>query len=202
MEAMDSAASTFDATSADADSRILLRDVAWATYAALRDAPDHDHLRMTYLDGELEIMSPGRQHGVSAAVIGRLLEVFCFERRIPLYLLGTTTFREETEKRGLEADEAYARGSEKERPDLAIEVVVSSPLLDKLEVYRGLGVAEVWVFTRGTFTIHALAGGRYLEVETSVVFPELDLRRLAHFASHRDQNVALYEYVDELRRKS
>jgi len=202
MEAMVSDASILNATSDSADARILLRDVAWATYAALRDAPDHDHLRMTYLDGELEIMSPGRQHGVSAAVIGRLLEVFCLERRIPLYLLGTTTFREETQKRGLEADEAYARGIEKERPDLAIEVVVSSPLLDKLEVYRGLGVAEVWVFRRGMFTIHSLVGDRYLEVGTSVVFPEVDLPRLAHFASHADQNIALYEYVAELRAKT
>lgn len=31
-------------------------------------------------------------------------------------------------------------------PQIAIEIMVSNPLLDKLDVYAGLGVAEVWVW--------------------------------------------------------
>ena len=144
------------------DSRILLRDVEWSTYVKLRDASEDSHLRMTYLQRALEIMSPGRRHEVSARMVARLLELFCLEREIPLYAYGNETYREEARERGLEPDGCYARDCDKPRPDVAIEVVVSSPLLDKLEVYRGLEIGEVWVFRAGKFTIHRLRGDPYV----------------------------------------
>ena len=183
------------------DSRILLRDVEWSTYVKLRDVPDDSHLRMTYLQGELEIMSPGKRHEVTAKQIARLLELFCQIRRIRLFGFRQMTQRAKRRKRGLEPDECYARGRDKARPDIAIEVVVSSPLLDKLDVYRGLGIREVWVFENGSFTIHRLRGDRYTAITASKVFPEIDLNRIAHYATLPDQPQALFDYEAELRRK-
>jgi len=199
MEAMDKASSRPGHAVID-DSRILLRDVEWSTYLKLRDAPEDRHLRMTYLQGELEIMSPGRQHAVSSTMIGRLLELFCLEREIPLYGYGDETYREEALERGLEPDECYARGVDKPRPDVAIEVIVSSPLLDKLEVYRGLEISEVWVFQASRFTVHRLRGDRYVTMSSSEVFPEVDLSRIAHYVTQPDQNAAVVAFRDELRR--
>jgi hypothetical protein len=49
-------------TSADpAERRFVLHDVPWWTYVALRDALDHPGVRMTYLKGTLELMSPWAQ---------------------------------------------------------------------------------------------------------------------------------------------
>jgi len=197
MEAMDKASSPPDYAVSN-DSRVLLHDVEWSTYVKLRDAYEDRHLRMTYLQGELEITSPGRQHAVSSTMIGRLLELFCLEREIPLY--GYETYREEALERGLEPDECYARGIDKPRPDVAIEVIVSSPLLDKLEVYRGLEIPEVWVFQARRFTIHCLRGGRYVTIRSSEVFPEVDLSRIAHYVTQPDQNAAVVAFRDELRR--
>ncbi len=41
---------------------IVLRGVPYGHYVRLRDEPDNDHLRMTYYDGTLEIMSPEHIH--------------------------------------------------------------------------------------------------------------------------------------------
>ncbi len=126
------------------EQRILLSNVPWATYEALRDGIESASVRMTYLEGQLEIMSPSRGHEVTKTQIGRLVELFCLERDIPLFGYGSTTFRKREKERGLEADECYARGGDKPIPDFALEVVATRGSLDKLEVYRGLSIGEVW----------------------------------------------------------
>jgi Uma2 family endonuclease len=185
--------------SPEEEPRALLINVPWATYAMLRDTVDTPGVRMTYLNGWLEIMSPSRSHEVWKKQIARLLELFCIERDIPLYGYGSTTFRKEEKERGLEPDECYCRGADRELPDLALEVVVTPAAIDKLEVYRGLGVREVWVFERGVFRVLVLEGDSYVLIAQSRVFPEVDLERLAHFAEQDDQHAALRAYRDELR---
>jgi len=179
--------------------RVLLSNVPWATYVMLRDTVDSPGLRMTYLEGRLEIMSPSRSHEVSKKQIARLLELYCLERDIPLYGYGSTTFRKEEEKRGLEPDECYCRGEDRPVPDIALEVVVTAPAIDKLEVYRGLGVREIWVFRQGKFQLFTLRGRQYEPLARSEVFPEVELERIAHYAGDADQHAALRAFRDELR---
>jgi Uma2 family endonuclease len=180
--------------------RILLSNVPWSTYVVLRDSLDSSGIRMTYLEGSLEIMSPSREHEVDKTQIARLLELFCLERDIPLYGYGSTTFRREDKERGLEPDECYCRDRDGEVPDVALEVIYTNPLLDKLDVYRGLGVREVWIFREGRFAIVALRGDHYESVAASGVFPEVDLSAIARHAVMPDQHAALRSFRDELRR--
>jgi Uma2 family endonuclease len=42
---------------------VTLRNVEWETYCKLRDEPSHKQFRMTYLDGELTILSGLFEHG-------------------------------------------------------------------------------------------------------------------------------------------
>jgi len=79
--------------------RILLWNVPWSTYVVLRDSLDSSGVRMTYLEGSLEIMSPSRAHEVDKKQIARLLELFCLERDIPLYGYGSMTCRREEKQR-------------------------------------------------------------------------------------------------------
>jgi Uma2 family endonuclease len=187
--------------SPDEEQRIVLHDVSWATYVMLRDAIESPGVRMTYLEGTLEIMSPSRTHEVGKKQIARLLELFCLERDIPLFGYGSTTFRKEERERGLEPDECYCRGADKDVPDIALEVIVSRGPIDKLEVYRGLGVREVWVFEAGKFQLFALRRDHYEAIARSDVLPEVDLDRLAYHASEPDQHAALVAYRAELRRR-
>lgn len=185
--------------SADEEQRVLLFDVPWSTYVVLRDSIESPGVRMTYLEGLLEIMSPSRAHEVDKKQIARLLELFCLERDIPLFGYGSTTFRREEKERGLEPDECYCRDRDKEVPDVALEVVKTHGSIDKLEVYRGLGVREVWVFEEGAFQLFTLRAGRYAPIDRSEVLPEIDLTELASFAVNPDQHAALKSYRDALR---
>jgi Uma2 family endonuclease len=195
---MVAAHSLFPIEPAAEEQRLVVSGVPWETYVVLRDALDHTNLRMTYLEGTLEIMSPSRRHEVEKTQIARFLELFCLERDIPLFAYGSTTWRSEAQARGLEADECYARG-ERELPEIAIEVIVSHGSMDKLEVYRGLGIREIWLFESGAHTVLSLRDTGYVKIPSSEVFPEVDLARIVQCAMRTDQHAALREFRDELR---
>jgi Uma2 family endonuclease len=195
---MVAAQSLFPIEPAADEQRFVVSGVPWETYVMLREALDHTNLRMTYLEGTLEIMSPSRRHELQKTQIARFLELFCLERDIPLYGYGSTTWRSEAKARGLEADECYSRG-ERDLPEIAIEVIVSRGLVDKLEVYRGLGIREIWLFEAGAYTVLTLRDTGYVKIPSSEVFPEVDLARIVQFAMRTDQHAALREFRDELR---
>jgi Uma2 family endonuclease len=179
--------------------RVLLSNVPWAAYVVLRDAVDSPGVRMTYLEGQLEIKRTSRKHEIDKSQIARLVELFCLEREIPLYAYGSTTFRKEEKERGLEPDECYCRGADREVPDFALEVVVTASAIDKLDVYRGLGIREVWVFESGAFRVLELLGDEYVSIAASRVLPEIDLGQLAGFVTLADQHAALVAYRRALR---
>lgn len=188
-----------DSPPSNEEPRILLPNVPWATYVILRDTVEHASARMTYCRGWLEIMSPSKTHEINKKQIARLLELFCLERDIPLYGYGSTTFRKEETERGLEPDECYCRARDGALPDVALEVEITKPAIDKLEVYRGLGVREVWIFRGNSFSLFALRGEQYEPLYASEVFPEVNLARLAHYAVQPDQHAALLTFRQELR---
>jgi Uma2 family endonuclease len=163
------------------EERFVMHGVPWHIYVSLRDSLDGESskLRLTYLQGELELMSPSSEHEESKSLIGGLLEAWCIDQGIELFVRGSTTLREERAQRGLEADESYSVGERRTIPDLAIEVVYSSFRVDKLETYRGLGVPEVWIFRDGRIEVHLLGEDRYQLAERSGLFPALDLDLLA-----------------------
>jgi Uma2 family endonuclease len=178
-----------------AERRFLLHDVPWWTYVALRDALDHSGLRMTYLEGELELMSPSDLHEESKSLIGRLLEVWAEEKDIDLRAFGSTTFRRETQQRGLEPDECYTLGPKgrDSAPHIAIEVIVENPLLDKMAVYAGLGVPELWLWmdVARCIQVHQLVAGTYESREKSALLPEIDLTLLSRFVRPGENHTAL-----------
>jgi Uma2 family endonuclease len=180
--------------------RLILHGVSWGRYVLIRELlDDQPGLRMTYLEGTLEIMTPSREHEREKKLIARLIEAWAFKRRVPLNGYGSTTFRKEARERGLEPDECYVLGAPlAEVPDIALEVVLTSGGIDKLAVYRGLGVPEVWFYRKGAFSLHALEGDHYVTIERSRIVPELDLAHLARFVDALDQTAAVRAYLDSL----
>lgn len=172
---------------------MLINAATWAIYVMLRDALDDQRagVRLTYLEGALEIMSPSDAHEATKKLLARLVEAYIEEADLPIDGQGSTTFRNEAVERGLEADESYSRGGRKAIPDLAIEVVYSAPKLDKLEVYRGLGVPEVWVFRDEELVVHLLGTNGYKISNKSKLFPALDVRLLASHVKLDEPQTAL-----------
>src|SRR4051812_42795296 len=147
------AAVTFEVARSEPDEqRMLLHGVEWKEYVILRDVIDRPSLRMTYLEGALELMTPSPDHERWQKSIARLVELYAHMERIELYSYGSTTFKKEAKERGAEPDECYLIGKQlADFPEIVLEVIHTSPLLNKLAVYAGFGVAEVWMFKDGRF---------------------------------------------------
>ncbi|WP_437334671.1 Uma2 family endonuclease [Sorangium sp. So ce394] len=179
-----------------------MSNVSWDEYVALRKLlDDHPGLRMTYCEGVLELMSPSADHEDVKTRIGRLVELWALARRARLYGYGSTTYRRKKRQRGLEPDECYCVGKvNTKRPDIAIEVFITSGGIDKLDVYRGLGVPEVWIWKEGRISVHRLGEGGYEPIERSGLLPELDLDELAECARIPDQADAVDAYWARLNR--
>jgi Uma2 family endonuclease len=71
-------------------------------------------------------------------------------------------------------------------PDLAVEVDVTHHLIDRLKVYAGLGVPEVWVCRFDRVRCMHLSKGRYREAERSFAFPFLRPSELERFLAMRN----------------
>jgi len=187
------------------DQRMLIRGVSWSDYVLLRKTLDHiPGLRMTFCEGVLELMSPSRSHELWKTTTARLIELYAFLLELPLLGYGSTTFRDEAKERGVEPDECWRVGSQMkdgEIPDIVLEVIYSSPLLDKLYVYDGLEIPEVWLWQDGAFSVHRRrAEGGYVPAERSGLLPELDFALVARFVTREDQDVALREFASAVRR--
>jgi Uma2 family endonuclease len=184
---------------ADREQRIVLLGVPWKTYAVLRDAIDEPYVKMTYCEGVLELMSPSGAHERAKKFAARLVELYAFLTRTPLYAYGSTTFRSEAKARGVEPDECYRFGSELEEgqfPDLVIEVIEASPLLDKLAVYDGLAVPEVWLLEKGELRIfERRAKGGYRRARRSRFVPDLDPTLIERYVDAKDQDEAIHAFA-------
>ncbi len=179
------------------EQRMLLSNVGWKDYVILRDVLDGPAIRMTYLEGALELMSPSPEHELWKTNIARLVELYAHLRQIDLRGYGSTTFKSEAVQRGAEPDECYLIGKKlADFPDIVLEVIRSAPLLDKLAIYAALGVPEVWTFRAGAFSIQTLdrASSKYAAVPSSVLIPGLDFTVLARFATREDTAAALREF--------
>jgi Uma2 family endonuclease len=125
-----------------------------------------------------------------------LIEVWCLERGVEFRTLGSWTIKDRAAERGAEPDECYVFGDrpDAERPDLAVEVVWTHGGLNKLEVYRKLGVAELWTWAHARIQGHVLRGDRYEPVAESAALPGLDVAELASFIDRPTTSAAIREY--------
>ncbi|MEM6254373.1 MAG: Uma2 family endonuclease [Cyanobacteria bacterium P01_D01_bin.156] len=178
-----------------AEQYLTLEGVTWQQYDALITLfiDQFPALRMTYLEGILELITTSPEHERLKKIIARLIEAFAEEADIDLNGYGSATFRQEAAARGLEPDECYSLGELEEAPDIAIEIVLTSGGLDKLSVYKGLGVQEVWFWENQTFSLYSLINPEmgYEAISLSRLLPGLDLSVLAKFVDYPSQTQAV-----------
>jgi Uma2 family endonuclease len=187
----------------DLDQRIIMDGLDWWQFEAmLAIRGDRPGVRLTYLEGQLEIMSPSRSHEATKKLLARLLEAYADEKGLVLEGYGSMTMRNAPARRGIEPDECYAIGAARETPDLAIEVIWTHGGLDKLEVYRKLGVREVWIWDAGKLRAHVLRGDRYATISGSEVLPELDLSLIERCLAYETQTEALRAFRGALRNQA
>ena len=176
----------------DPEERFITSYVRWETYEALlAKLENNSHYRVTYLDGVLEIVSPSIRHEKVKKNLAMLLEHYMYRKRINCIPMGSTTFRNKAKKAGAEPDECYCIGEEKNVPDIAIEVNITSGNIDKLETYQRLGVKEVWMWKSNQLNLYHLREEipkrfvdtyGYERIIKSEFLPELDISLLSKCA--------------------
>ena len=172
---------------------VVLHDVPWDLYCALRDLEANNSVRMIYLDGDLTLMSPALKHDGREWLLGKIVQAVTVVLGLEIRSAGSTTLRlKDTPEGGTgkEPDTAFFIGADELRmrgqweydlgvdppPSLAIEVEHSHDLTaTAMAVYARLGVPEVWRFRvrDRTLGMSRLVGDRYQELDRSVVLPKL-----------------------------
>ncbi len=183
----------------EGDQRIAIRDVSWDLYERLSEAiGENQHIRLAYDGKDLEIMVLGREHEDYKHLVTLFLEFVMTACEIEGRLAGQTTWARPEVLRGLEADQCVyfdpeklamvekARAAECKdidhfpNPDLAVEIDISRPKIDRADIYAKLRIAEIWRYEDGNIVIEQLGpDGKYANAERSKwlpVRPE-DIRR-------------------------
>jgi Uma2 family endonuclease len=180
---------------------VVMQNISWDVYQSLLRDLDGQHLSLTYDRGTLEIMPPSPRHERIGEFVGRLVETLTLELGIPIVGLGSATWYSKIIDRGLEADKCYyvaraewAAGREvfdlniDPPPDLAIEVDITSSSLDKEDIYRALGVPELWRYGGGHLAVRALnADLQYETMTRSLCFPMVPLQIIEDFVARRNR---------------
>jgi Uma2 family endonuclease len=175
-----------------AERRFLLPHVGWQCYEALlAGIGNRRSIRVTYDRGNVELMSPLFEHETYGDVLATFIEILLDEFGIDYKPAGSTTFRREDQERGLEPDRSFYIAnvgailgrrtldlSIDPPPDLAIEVEITRSALDRMGVYAGLGIPEVWRCDGESLFVHRLVAGAYEIVEASPTFPRVPVAEL------------------------
>lgn len=173
---------------------LLFEGFTWREFKVAEQLLDRPGYRLAFLDGTLEICKmPGEPHETVKKRICGLLELYLLAAGFDFTPTGSMTLESEAESVKREADESYKLAPGRMRPDLAIEVVVTSGGINKLESYRRLKIAEVWFWEDGVLELYHLRGEgseRYYEpITCSEAIPGIDLELLQRcilMANHVD----------------
>lgn len=123
-------------------------------------------VRLFYYEGAIDILIPGQDYKTFSRIIAYLVTTFLVEQAIFFKPTGAMT----QEKEGVvsaQADESFCIGRVKTIPDLSIEVIFTSGSTSKLELYKALGVSEVWFWQDGTLKLYHLRESRYESIDRS-----------------------------------
>ncbi len=184
----------------DREEKFLTSGVTWQAYELLLGSlGNSSSYRVAYLSEILEIMSPSRSHELDQENIGRLLEAYLEENCIRFWGLGSTTFKSKDKQAGKQPDKSYCIGTDKDIPDLAIEVIYTSSGVNTLEIYQRLGVREIWFWQDQQFTIYCLQDDSYQKQSQSKLLPNLDLSLLAQYVIISDPLEAITEWRKQIK---
>ena len=181
--------------------KLVLDGISWEKFEQIESTfQDVEGVRFIYLDGDLEIvMSPSQAHEDAKSTIGVLLEAYMKVRKIRFYRRGSATLGNKEITGRKEPDESYNIYSKKDIPDLIIEVIVTSGDINILEIYRRIGIPEVWFYEDGLLTVYSLKNNQYIKVNNSELLPELNLETFTKYINYHDQYDAVTEFIDELK---
>ncbi|MBV8486986.1 MAG: Uma2 family endonuclease [Planctomycetaceae bacterium] len=176
-----------------AERRLVIQGASWDDYLALSGSlHERTVLRVAFDGKDIEIMTKGRDHDRFSYLIDKFIVAVAHAQGVLVEPFGETTWTKPGIERGIEADQWYffdaakreciakilrderARGIRSNSlegfpsPDLAVEIDISPPKVDRPGIYAALGVAELWRFDGEVAVIERLSPeGRYEPLKKS-----------------------------------
>ena len=184
---------------------LLFPNLTWKQFKLMETWLDVPGVRLSFLDGTLEIRRmPGKKHEMVKQRLSTLLDAFLEFAEIDHTPTGSMTLENELENVRREADLSYEFNSTSQdlnKPDLAIEVVVTSGGISKLSAYQKLQIPEVWFWQNEGLSLYFLKDDRsgYDSILQSRVLPTLDLDLIQHCLSIDNHPVAVKTFKQGLR---
>ncbi|NEP56494.1 MAG: Uma2 family endonuclease [Symploca sp. SIO2G7] len=170
-------------------SSATINNLTWQEFETILDElGEQRRVRLTYYQGNLEIMSPLAIHERPHRIITDIVKAILDAQGQDWEDFGSTTFKR-PEIAGVEPDTClYIQNASQMQgcthidldihppPDLAIESDVTSKTT--LEVYAAIGVPEVWIYRQQQLKIYSFVDGSYQEQSISPTFPNFPLTTL------------------------
>lgn len=157
---------------AKSDRTTLISDSTWAEYQEL----NLPNCLISFRNGIITIVSPGKNHEIISDLIRAVIWAYCRQINLLPFTFNQTrlTYEGKEGKEGKEPDVAYSFGADKEKPDLAVEVNLTSGSLDDLTKYQYLGIPEVWIWEKNRIKFFVRDSTGYSESSTSICLPGLE----------------------------
>ena len=149
--------------SSNSDRYTQITDTTWEEYCRLV-LPNQ---LVSYLDGTISIMAPGRNHEIIGDLLRAIIWAYCRASKTPLFTYNQTRLTAEG-KEGKEPDLAYCVGKDSTTQDLAVEVNLTSGSINDLSKYKYLKVAEVWLWERDRVRFFTYQNDGYIELNSSI----------------------------------
>lgn len=178
---------------------VVLSNIRWATFKALlNDLGEHRATRLAYNQGTLTLKMPSKLHEIINRLLARIVTTLTEELNLEVVNVGSMTLERADLDKAAEPDTGFyilnagqLEGLDPEippglPPDLVLEVDITSPSTQRLEIYQAMGIGEVWRYTKPRGVIlYQLQANEYVEVATSGIFPQVSAHQLNQWLKQR-----------------
>ncbi len=176
------------------DHLTVVWDTSWQFYLQLDAKLEGSSSRVSYLKGRLDIMTLSIDHERIKNTLHDLIVAHCQDEEVEYISQGSATLRIPRD-RGKEPDDSFVFGElKKSRPDMVLEVVITSGAIDKLEFYAPFRIPEVWVWESAGLSVFILDGGRYKKAKKSKLLPKFDAALAGSLATSQSTSQAVREF--------
>jgi len=173
---------------------IVLSHMSWSTYQAmLRDMGESQPIRTAYSQGILSLKSPSRVHEKINRLLAAIVQTLSGELNRQGINSGSKTIQNPELAQAIDPDSGfYLNRSELDTsdseqiksllPDLVIEIDLTSPSTQRMDIYHDLKIPEVWRYSKSRgLVIYQYESFEYIESEISLTFPRVTATRLNDF---------------------
>lgn len=163
------------------DQTLSFAGMTWTDYEKF-NLEEYLGYKISYFDGVITLVSPSKNHERIAQTIAILICAYCRKFNLLYFPMGSTRL-ENKPLAGKEPNVSFAFNTDKDIPDLAIEVIFSSGSLDDLDKYQAIGIKEIWFWKNNKITFYELQTEEYIQISRSKYLSNLTSEILEKFVN-------------------